>query len=234
MIGKTSTPAMRRIAALALALAAGAACAAEPVKPPARAASNAAATALAAPGPSGVKGLASAKRRADGALVIDGTLSGHGTVPGTGTRVITGKVSPGHSPGCVTDQGNVVFEGGATLEIEIGGTTPCTQFDRYSVALSLTLNGPTLNVLLINGFVPAAGQRFDILDWGTLTGTFGRVNLPPLPAGLTWNTAALYTTGELAVVGPPPVAEADVPLPAWALGVLGASLAVALGLRKGG
>ena len=38
---------------------------------------------------------------------------------GTGTRVITGKVAPGRSPGCVIDQGNMSFEGGASLKIEI-------------------------------------------------------------------------------------------------------------------
>jgi hypothetical protein len=158
-------------------------------------------------------------------------LSGNGTVPGTGTRVITGKVAPGNSPGCVSDQGNVVFEGSASLEIEIGGTTACTQFDQYTVALKLTLSGPTLNVLLINGFVPAAGQRFDVLNWGTLVGTFGQVNLPALPAGLTWDSSALYTTGELAVNGPA-VSDGDVPLPPWALATLGAGFAALLARRR--
>lgn len=133
--------------------------------------------------------------------------------------------APVNSPGCVSDQGNVVFESGASLEIEIGGITPCTQFDQYTVALTLTLNQPTLNLLLINGFVPAAGQRFRILIWGTLVGNFGQVNLPALPSGLVWDTTQLYTSGELAVVGP---GDADVPLPAWALGLLGAGFMTAL------
>jgi hypothetical protein len=176
----------------------------------------------------GLHGLETATRRADGALVIRGKLSGNGTVPGTGTRVITGAVSPGNSPGCVSDQGNVVFDGSGSLVIELGGTAACTQFDQYSVALSLTLNGPTLNVLLINGFVPAAGQRFKVLSWGTLVGTFGQVALPALPVGLNWDTTALYTTGELAVNGP----AADVPLPAWSIGLLGGSLMALLARRR--
>jgi MYXO-CTERM domain-containing protein len=183
----------------------------------------------------GVTGLNKARRRADGALIVEGTLAGHGVVAGKGTRVIQGKVAPGNSPGCVTDQGNVIFEGTATLEIEIGGPTACTQFDRYSVALSLTLNGPTLNVLLINGFVPTAGQRFNVLDWGTLSGTFGAVNLPALPTGLQWDTAALYTTGELVVNGPAAGPnDAEVPLPIWAVGLLGAGLATGLARRRRG
>jgi hypothetical protein len=226
---------MPRAAALALALAAGTACATEPVKPPARTASatapaTASGNASATPG---LKGLAGATRRADGALVISGTLSGQGTVTGSGTRVITGKVAPGQSPGCVSDQGNVVFEGGATLEIEIGGVTPCTQFDQYTVALKLRLNGPTLNVLLINGFVPAAGQRFDVLNWGTLSGSFSSVNLPPLPAGLQWDTSLLNTTGELVVNGPGSVPnDGDVPLPGWALGLLGVGMVMSAAVAR--
>jgi subtilase-type serine protease len=175
----------------------------------------------------GLRGLDGARRRTDGALVISGTLSGNGTVPGTGTRVILGKVAPGNSPGCVTDQGNVVFEGSSTLEIEIAGAAPCTGYDQYTVAQSLTLNGPKLNVLLLNGYVPAANQRFKVLSWGSLNGRFATVNLPALPAGLSWDQASLYTTGELVVAGPAE-ARGDVPLPAWALGLLGAGLALSL------
>src|SRR5262249_37648130 len=40
---------------------------------------------------------------------------------------------------------------------------------------------------------------FDILDWGSLTGTFNSLVLPSLAAGLTWNTSALYTSGVLSV-----------------------------------
>lgn len=178
----------------------------------------------------GVTGLAGAVQRADGAWVVRGVLGGHGDIADPGTRVIQGKVAPGSSPGCVTDQGNVVFEAGAQLEIELGGTTACTGYDRYTVALSLTLSGPTINVLLINGFVPSAGQRFDVLDWGTLTGTFGKVNLPALPNGLVWDVTALHTKGEIAVVAP--AAESDVPLPAWAIVLLGSGLA--MGLKRAG
>jgi hypothetical protein len=179
----------------------------------------------------GVTGLAGAVQRADGAWMVHATLGGHGDIADPGTRVIQGKVAPGSSPGCVTDQGNVVFEAGAQLEIELGGTTACTGYDRYAVALSLSLRGPTMNVVLINGFVPAAGQRFDVLDWGTLTGTFGTVNLPALPHGLTWDTTALHTSGEIAVVAP--VADSDVPLPAWAIVLLGSGLAMGLKRASG-
>jgi hypothetical protein len=170
----------------------------------------------------GITGLEEAPRRADGAQVVEGTLAGQGVITDQGKRVIKGKVSPGNSPGCVTDQGHVIFEGSGWLEIELGGATACTGYDQYSVDLSLTLNAPTLNVSLYGGFVPEAGQRFDILNWGSLSGTFATLNLPTLTTGLNWDVSQLYTTGELVVHGPPTTQQ--VPVPNWALGLLGAGL----------
>jgi hypothetical protein len=83
-----------------------------------------------------------------------------------------------------------------------------------------------LNVLLYGGYIPQAGDRFDIINWGTLTGTFGTLNLPALSTGLAWDTSKLYTTGVLSVVS---TANGNVPLPAWALAAMGLGL---LGLSR--
>ena len=66
-----------------------------------------------------------------------------------------------------------------------------------SSAGDLALDG-TLEVSLINGFTPTAGQSFDILNWGSLSGTFSSLALPTL-TGLTWDTSQLYTNGVLSV-----------------------------------
>jgi hypothetical protein len=63
-----------------------------------------------------------------------------------------------------------------------------------------------LDVTLTGGFVPSAGQSFDILDWGSLSGAFSSLNLPSLSSGLSWNTSQLYATGVLSVA---PAMEAD-------------------------
>ena len=42
----------------------------------------------------------------------------------------------------------------------------------------------TLKVSLIGGFSPTLGDSFDILDWGTLSGTFSTLQLPA--RGITW------------------------------------------------
>jgi T5SS/PEP-CTERM-associated repeat protein len=107
-----------------------------------------------------------------------------------------GKLAPGHSPGTTTVSGNYTQNAG-TLEIEIGGTS-AGQADKLIITGTATLGG-ALNVAVINGFVPQAGNSFDLLDWATRSGTFATLNLPG--GGLTWNTSQLYVSGVLSVGG---------------------------------
>ncbi len=69
----------------------------------------------------------------------------------------------------------------------------------------MKVNGPlslagSLQVSLINSFAPQLGQSFDIVDWGSLTGTLSSIQLPALSTGLAWNATKLYTAGLLSVV----------------------------------
>jgi hypothetical protein len=61
----------------------------------------------------------------------------------------------------------------------------------------------SLEVGLINDFAPQLGDRFDLLDWGSLSGRFDAVGLPALGGGLAWDASALYATGEIGVVPEP-------------------------------
>ena len=65
-------------------------------------------------------------------------------------------------------------------------------------AAQLSIGG-ILSVSLLNGFMPAVGTSFDLLDWGTLSGTFSSLGLPTLSTG-QWDTSQLYTTGVLSVI----------------------------------
>lgn len=127
-----------------------------------------------------------------------GTYSGGG-ITGTGSVYFEADVTPGFSPAAVSIGGDVTFGSAARLVVELAGTIPGTQFDQLQVAGGLTLDG-ALDVALLGGFSPSAGQSFDVLDWSTLNGTFAALNLPTLAAGLAWNTSQLYTTGALSVV----------------------------------
>ncbi|WP_168206826.1 beta strand repeat-containing protein [Lacipirellula limnantheis] len=149
-----------------------------------------------------------------GALIVNnGTISGTTNVhfgslaKGTGSygtvNVFDGGVyAPGNSPGLAT-AATVIFDnspfsgGGPTLQIELAGTTQGTEYDHLDVSGQLSLGG-TLKVALIDGFAPVAGQSFDLLDWGSLSGTFSAIQLPTL-SGLAWNTSQLYTTGVLSL-----------------------------------
>jgi hypothetical protein len=85
-----------------------------------------------------------------------------------------------------------------TLQIDLAGTTPIDQYDRLVVTGTATLGG-TLEVNLLDGFTPSAGQSFDVLDFGGVTGTFSQFDLPGLDPGLAWDLSALYTDGVLSV-----------------------------------
>ena len=157
-----------------------------------------------------VHGLENAKLRNDGALVVHGKLSGKGAVNADHV-ILEGIVSPGNSPGCINFGGNVTFSSTATLVTEIGGAIPCTEYDRLVVANTLTINNAALELLLINGFVPLYGQRFDVLDWGSLSGSgFASVDTSAavLSYPLEWDLSALYLTGEV-IVGVQAIADGD-------------------------
>ncbi len=75
-----------------------------------------------------------------------------------------------------------------SLNIQIGGTTVGTQYSQLAVGNGASLNG-TLNIKLINGFVPAVGDTFSILTTSALSGKFSTVN------GLSINGSEHFVIG---------------------------------------
>ncbi|MCC7083591.1 MAG: hypothetical protein IT427_01130, partial [Pirellulales bacterium] len=132
------------------------------------------------------------------AVTFNHLFSGAGQFFGSGTATFNGGYNPGDSPAIVNFEGGVALGGNNVLTIELGGTTPGTQYDRLHVVGGLSLDG-TLQVTLVDNFVPAAGNSFDILNWNSLSGTFSSVLLPALAAGKSWNTSLLYTSGILSI-----------------------------------
>jgi len=147
-----------------------------------------------------------------GLLVNNGTISGitdvnYGSLAkGTGTYDVVnvhqgGMFAPGNSPGIV-NAAEVHFDsapvnsGAPTLQIELAGIAPGIEYDQLHVAGQLSLGG-TLAVSLVNNFTPTAGNSFDILDWGTLSGTFATVQLPTQNGRIVWDTSHLYDSGAL-------------------------------------
>lgn len=121
--------------------------------------------------------------------ISGGTLSGLGTAVGNVTIGAAGTLSPG-------DPGNFNIIGGLTLtgtydEAIAGQNVPNTgKYDFVSVTGAAALTGGTLDIALLNGFIPVAGQQYVILDAaGGLGGTeFANVE------GLNYN-GGFFTIG---------------------------------------
>jgi T5SS/PEP-CTERM-associated repeat protein len=127
--------------------------------------------------------------------VFFGNVSGSGTFTGTGTVNFEGGLSPGSSPAAVSFAGNVALGIDSVLNIELGGTSPGTQYDQINVAGQLALDGK-LTVTLIDGFMPSDGQVFDVLNAASTVGSFASL---VLPENITWDLSQL-STGLLRVV----------------------------------
>jgi len=124
-------------------------------------------------------------------ITIDGTRSNvlvqGGYLKGTGhvgqLQLNTGDISPGDSPG-VLNVSSISFTTG-TLDEELGGTG-AGQFDQLNSTGAVNLGiDTTLSVSLVNGFKPAKGNTFTIINnqtTGAVTGAFKN-----LPEGATFN-----------------------------------------------
>jgi hypothetical protein len=102
-----------------------------------------------------------------------GTLAGTGTINGNVSN--NGRVSPGSAGalGMLTVVGNYTQTQYATLMIQIAGTS-AGDFSVLNVLGSANLNG-NLAPVLLNGFVPAIGDSFIFLNYGSLTGEFSQI-----------------------------------------------------------
>ncbi|QDT67441.1 hypothetical protein MalM25_03390 [Planctomycetes bacterium MalM25] len=134
-----------------------------------------------------------------GDVTFSGLVSGAGNIFGSGTVTFNGGYSPGDSPALVTVENGAAFGGANTLFMELGGVMPGAEHDALDVAGTLAVDG-TLEVSLVNAYAPSAGDSFDLLDFGSLTGAFDAVNLPALTGGMSWDQSQLHTDGVLRVL----------------------------------
>ena len=133
---------------------------------------------------------------ADGGAIIleEGSINGNGIL--TGSLVdIGGTVSPGHSPGRLTIQGDFTEGERGDLHIELAGTNS-SQYDQLIVGGQFEAKG-SLSVVLLAGFTPSQGDVFDIVSYGSLQSVFARVELPELEHGLAWRLSKHIRPGTL-------------------------------------
>jgi len=125
-----------------------------------------------------------------GTVSVSGTFTNPGTLKGSGnitngSFTNAGIIAPGNSPGTLAFTGNLTNSG--SINVELGGTVAGTGFDKITVSGTLVISG-TLNVTLINGFVPVLDDEFIIIDAASSTGTFQTLNLPSISPRL-WETS---------------------------------------------
>lgn len=109
--------------------------------------------------------------------ITGGVLKGIGPVSGGTIFSGTSHHHPGCSPGRMPIGGIYSQSAGATLDIEIAGTSPGDSYDQVAVGGTATLAG-NLNVTFLNGFIPAANSSFTILTAGQLNGGFSKITYP--------------------------------------------------------
>jgi fibronectin-binding autotransporter adhesin len=135
------------------------------------------------------------------------TVDSGAFLKGTGTLhdlTLNGTYSPGISSSAgLGSLDSVTMSNSSILLMELGGTTRgAAGYDALNVANAFTADG-TLQVTFINSFNPTLGNSFNLLDWGSTSGTFDTLSLQSLGGGLAWDTSALYTTGVISVTAVP-------------------------------
>lgn len=127
-----------------------------------------------------------------------GALTGTGTVNADVNNA--GTVGTGSSTGTLTISRGYTQSAAGTLNVKIGGAS---QFDTLAIGGAATLAG-TLNVSLINSFVPSAGLTFKILTYASETGDFTTKNGLTINSGLFFNPVLNPADFTLVVSAPNP------------------------------
>jgi hypothetical protein len=101
-----------------------------------------------------------------------GTLRIKGTLLGSLTNFGTLEINESFETAEITNAVHLSTD--SMINLNIGGTTPGTQFDQLRVRETVSLGG-TLNVRLTNDFMPTLGQRFTLITWKDSHGFFSRI-----------------------------------------------------------
>jgi hypothetical protein len=151
---------------------------------------------------------------------LGGSLVGTGlvTVANTVNVINSATISPGLPMGELDISGDYQQTASGTLNIELGGYSPGTNFDLVTVtaggAGGVATLGGTLNITLTNGFSPTNGATFTFLTAASRVGAFSTFNYPSNDIGmqlvLDATSASVKVTNLKPVVANPIVAPAPV------------------------
>ncbi|MBN2842733.1 MAG: PEP-CTERM sorting domain-containing protein [Sedimentisphaerales bacterium] len=135
-------------------------------------------------------------------LTFYGDVSGYGSFTGDGSVVFLS----GYTPGVAKSASPIAFAGDvatvSTLTMELAGTLRGVDYSPLFIAGEFSVDG-VLDIQLVNGFVAAYGDSFDLFDFDTISGTFTSIITPTLPGELSFDLSDIYTTGVVTVVPEP-------------------------------
>lgn len=121
--------------------------------------------------------------RIDGANLRGTALGTNGTLDNNGTKIAPGDAGSSGNTKVVNTTRMTLTSG--SLAIDIGGTTPSTalqdaassgKHDQLNITAGTLILGGTLDVALIDGFVPSISDTFTILTNPSVSGTFSNVS----------------------------------------------------------
>lgn len=124
-----------------------------------------------------------------------------------GTKLVIGTVGTTRT---VTAYAGLNGAANSVIHFDVGGVVRGTEHDALILAKptspaagAVTFAGK-IDVDFLGGFVPAAGQTFDLLDWdASITPVFTGIDFSLLPAigpDLAWNTGTFATTGAISII----------------------------------
>lgn len=135
----------------------------------------------------------------------DGNINGKGRMQSSaGVFSSVGVINPGNvgTAGQFDVTGPITLQSGNTLNLDLGGATVDTQYDRLAMSGACTLDG-TLNLSLINAYDPAIGATFTVVTCSSLSGAFAQVNGLDIGNGKLLSLSYTATSVVLTVVAAP-------------------------------
>ena len=119
-----------------------------------------------------------------GMTIVSGSLRGTGVVQGNVANA-GGTVMPGNAagPGQLSVQGNYSQGAGGTLALDVAGTTSA---DKLAVSGAATVGG-RFSIATSPSYVPAIGDLFTFMTYGSSTGTFASFTGTGLSGGLAYS-----------------------------------------------
>ncbi len=126
-------------------------------------------------------------------------LKAYGTMNMIGGFSNEGDVSPGDSIGILSFVGDYPTASSSLLQIELSGKLPGTEYDQVKISNNASLGG-TLDIILLNDYLPDVGDEFQIMTFASGSGSFDTINGLDTGKGVAFEVVQSATDVKLVAV----------------------------------